>query len=62
MKAIRNLFSIFDLTTEINNLPLNWTRTATGLIYVSYCFISTNNELLAVKIYSSLVVSGFSRN
>ena len=31
-------------------------------IYVSYCFISINNRLLVVKCYSSLVVSGFSRN
>ena len=30
--------------------------------YVSYCFISINNNLLVVKCYSSLVVSGFSRN
>jgi len=32
------------------------------IIYVSYCFISINNNLLVVKFYSSLVVSGFSRN
>jgi len=32
------------------------------IIYVSYCFISTNNGLLVVKCYSSLVVSGFPRN
>jgi len=32
------------------------------IIYVSYCFISINNDLLVVKYYSSLVVSGFSRN
>jgi hypothetical protein len=31
-------------------------------IYVSYCFISINNRLLVVKCYSSLEVSGFSRN
>ena len=31
---IRNLFSIFDPTTEINNLPLNWTRTAIGLLLI----------------------------
>ena len=30
--------------------------------YVSCCFISINNSLLVVKCYSSLVVSGFSRN
>ena len=32
------------------------------IIYVSYCFISINNWLLAVKCCSSLLVSGFSRN
>ena len=32
------------------------------IIYVNYCFISINNRLLVVKCYSSLVVSGFSRN
>ena len=32
------------------------------VIYVSYCFISISNNLLVVKCYSSLVVSGFSRN
>ena len=31
---IRNLFSIFDPTTEISNLPLNWTRTAIGLLLI----------------------------
>ena len=30
--------------------------------YISYCFISINNRRLVVKFYSSLVVSGFSRN
>ena len=29
---------------------------------VSYCFISINNTLLVAKCYSSLVVSGSSRN
>ena len=32
------------------------------IIYVSYSFISVNNNLLVVKCYSSLVISGFSRN
>jgi hypothetical protein len=32
------------------------------IAYVSYCFISINKRLLVVKCYSSLVVSGFSRN
>ena len=32
------------------------------LICISYCFISISNNLLLVKCYSSLVVSGLSRN
>ena len=32
------------------------------IVYDSYCFISINNNLLVVQFYSSLVVSGFSRN
>jgi hypothetical protein len=32
------------------------------ITYASYCFISINNRLFVVKCYSSLVVSGFSRN
>ena len=32
------------------------------MIYVSCCFISIGKWLLVVKCYSSLVVSGFSRN
>jgi hypothetical protein len=32
------------------------------IVYVSYCFISSNNRLLVMKCYSSLVVTGFSRN
>jgi len=32
------------------------------IIYISYYFISINNNLLVMKCYSSLVVSGFSRN
>jgi F-type H+-transporting ATPase subunit a len=32
--VIRNLFSIFDPTTEINNLPLNRTRTAIGVLLI----------------------------
>lgn len=31
---IRNLFSIFDPTTEINRLPINWTRTIVGLLLI----------------------------
>ena len=32
------------------------------IIYVSYCFISINNNLFVVKCYSPSVVFGFSRN
>jgi hypothetical protein len=32
------------------------------MIYFSYCFSSINDRLLVVKCYSSLRVSGFSRN
>jgi hypothetical protein len=32
------------------------------IVYVRYCFISINKSILLVKCYSSLVVSGFSRN
>jgi hypothetical protein len=32
------------------------------MVYFSYCFNNINNRLLEVKCYSSLVVSGFSRN
>jgi len=32
------------------------------ITYFSCCFISINNRLLVMKCYSSLVVSGFSRN
>jgi len=32
--VIRNLFSIFDPTTEIRRLPLNWTSTAIGLLLI----------------------------
>jgi F-type H+-transporting ATPase subunit a len=31
---IRNLFSVFDPTTRISNLPINWTRTFLGLIFI----------------------------
>ena len=32
------------------------------IVYFSCCFINIKDRLLAVKCYSSLVVSGFSRN
>lgn len=35
---INNLFSIFDPSTNIFNLPLNWVRTFIGLIFIPYSF------------------------
>lgn len=35
---ITNLFSIFDPTTNLFNLPLNWLRTFIGLIFIPYSF------------------------
>lgn len=41
MKMINNLFSIFDPSTNLFILPLNWLRTIIGLIFIpfSYWFI-----------------------
>lgn len=35
---ITNLFSIFDPSTNLFNLPLNWLRTFIGLIFLPYTF------------------------
>lgn len=35
---IRNLFSIFDPTTNLFNLSINWIRTLLGLIFIPYSF------------------------
>lgn len=35
---IRNLFSIFDPTTNLFNLPINWIRTFLGLIFLPYIY------------------------
>lgn len=35
---INNLFSIFDPSTNIFNLPLNWIRTFIGLIFIPFSF------------------------
>lgn len=35
---IRNLFSIFDPSTNIFNIPINWFRTFLGLIFIPYNF------------------------
>nr|AQP29580.1 ATP synthase F0 subunit 6 [Odontotermes sp. E TB-2017] len=42
-----NLFSIFDPTTEINNLPLNWTSTIIGLMLIptSMWLIPSRNSM-----------------
>nr|WHM51684.1 ATP synthase F0 subunit 6 [Orthognathotermes sp. n.] len=43
-----NLFSIFDPTTGINNLPLNWTSTAIGLLLIptSVWLIPSRNTMM----------------
>ena len=41
---VRNLFSIFDPTTEINNLPLNRTRTVIGLLLIPTTVIMTREK------------------
>jgi F-type H+-transporting ATPase subunit a len=48
-----NLFSIFDPTTEINNLPLNWTRTTIGLLLIPtriWLVPSRNNIIVSLLI------------
>lgn len=35
---ITNLFSIFDPSTNLLNLPINWIRTFIGLIFIPYSF------------------------
>jgi hypothetical protein len=42
--VVRNLFSIFDPTTEINDLPLNGTRTAIGLLLIPTTVIMTRQK------------------
>nr|URH16727.1 ATP synthase F0 subunit 6 [Dentispicotermes sp. n. 2 SH-2021a] len=43
-----NLFSIFDPTTEISNIPLNWTSTAIGLLLIptSIWLIPSRNTMM----------------
>ena len=45
---IRNLFSIFDPTTEIRRLPLNWTSTAIGLLLIptSIWLVPSRNRII----------------
>lgn len=35
---IRNLFSIFDPSTNLFNIPFNWIRTILGIIFIPYSF------------------------
>lgn len=42
---INNLFSIFDPTTNLLNLSLNWLRTFIGLIFIPYSFWLFPNRL-----------------
>lgn len=41
---ITNLFSIFDPSINLINLPLNWLRTFIGLIFIPYSFWLTPNR------------------
>ena len=56
---IRNLFSIFDPTTEINKLPLNWTRTALGLLLIPtrICLVQSR-----ISVISNLIIKNYTKN
>lgn len=45
MKMINNLFSIFDPSTNLLNLSLNWLRTIIGLIFIPYSYWFFPNRL-----------------
>nr|QZK21835.1 ATP synthase F0 subunit 6 [Amitermes sp. QLD_056] len=51
-----NLFSIFDPTTEINNLPLNWTSTTIGLLLIptSIWLIPSRNSMMMTLLMNKL--------
>nr|WHM51671.1 ATP synthase F0 subunit 6 [Embiratermes parvirostris] len=51
-----NLFSIFDPTTEINNLPLNWTSTTIGLLLIptSIWLIPSRNSMMVSLLMNKL--------
>nr|WNL53982.1 ATP synthase F0 subunit 6 [Microcerotermes sp. 1 MLW-2023a] len=51
-----NLFSIFDPSTEINNLPLNWTSTAIGLLLIptSIWLIPSRNSMMVSLLMNKL--------
>ena len=53
---IRNLFSIFDPTTEINNLPLNWTRTTIGILLIPtrIWLIPSRNSIIVTLLINKL--------
>nr|YP_011021941.1 ATP synthase F0 subunit 6 [Forficulitermes planifrons]WQM47328.1 ATP synthase F0 subunit 6 [Forficulitermes planifrons]WQM47341.1 ATP synthase F0 subunit 6 [Forficulitermes planifrons]WQM47354.1 ATP synthase F0 subunit 6 [Forficulitermes planifrons] len=51
-----NLFSIFDPTTEINNMPLNWTSTIIGLLLIptSIWLIPSRNSMMVSLLMNKL--------
>nr|YP_009351616.1 ATP synthase F0 subunit 6 [Acholotermes chirotus]AQP30157.1 ATP synthase F0 subunit 6 [Acholotermes chirotus]QXT43950.1 ATP synthase F0 subunit 6 [Acholotermes chirotus] len=51
-----NLFSIFDPTTEISNIPLNWTSTAIGLLLIptSIWLIPSRNSMVVNLLMNKL--------
>jgi len=47
----KKIFSIFDPTTEINNLPLNWTRTTIGLLLTpTRIWLSPSQNRIVVRL------------
>nr|QXT44288.1 ATP synthase F0 subunit 6 [Astalotermes sp. C JRA-2021a] len=51
-----NLFSIFDPTTELSSLPLNWTSTAIGLLLLptSIWLIPSRNSMMMTLLMNKL--------
>nr|YP_009351564.1 ATP synthase F0 subunit 6 [Furculitermes cubitalis]AQP29914.1 ATP synthase F0 subunit 6 [Furculitermes cubitalis] len=51
-----NLFSIFDPTTEINNIPLNWTSTMMGILLIptSIWLIPSRNSMMVSLLMNKL--------
>nr|YP_009350849.1 ATP synthase F0 subunit 6 [Ophiotermes grandilabius]AQP27942.1 ATP synthase F0 subunit 6 [Ophiotermes grandilabius] len=51
-----NLFSIFDPTTEISNIPLNWTSTMMGILLVpaSIWLIPSRNSMMVSLLMNKL--------
>jgi len=54
--VIRNLFSIFDPTTEISNLPINWTRTIIGLLLIPtrIWLVPSRNRIIVTLLINKL--------